>query len=305
MKIFELRNVSYRYPTGDYALKNVNMDIYEGERVAIVGPNGAGKTTLLQILDGLIPAEGYVKAFDMVLDEQTLRSDKMFEFRKKVGLVFQDPDIQLFSPTVFDDIAFGPLHMDVSKEEVVRRVEKALKLMGIEKLKDKHPYNLSGGEKRKAAIATVLSIDPNVILLDEPTADLDPKSKNELIEIMNALNEEGKTIVIATHDIDAIPKIADRVYVINKTVLACGTPRDIFTDIDLLKKANLEIPQVMKLFRVLECFGYNCEKLPLSIDDAIEELTKTIETEGGHIHLHIHEHTHSELKKLKSKFDHH
>jgi len=304
MKVFELRGVSYRYPTG-IVLDNINLDIYEGERVVIIGPNGAGKTTLLQILDGLLPASGHVKAFDMVLDEEMLKSDRMYEFRKKVGLVFQDPDVQLFSPTVLDDVAFGPMHLNINKEEVMERTEKALRLMGIEDLKDKHPYNLSGGEKRKAAIATVLSIDPEVILFDEPTADLDPKSRSELIDTINMLNRKGKTIVTATHDVDAIPELADSVYVLNRTVMACGTPREIFTDIELLKKANLEIPQIMRLFRVLECFGYNCEKLPLSIDEAIEELTRTIETEGGHIHLHIHEHTHFELKKLKSKFNHH
>ncbi len=303
-KVFELRNVSYRYPAGA-VLSDINLDIYEGERVVIVGPNGAGKTTLLQILDGLLPARGHVKAFDMLLDEKTLKSDVMYEFRKRVGLVFQDPDVQLFSPTVLDDVAFGPMHLNISKDEVLKRAEKALRLMGIEDLKDKHPYNLSGGEKRKVAIATVLSIDPDVILLDEPTADLDPKSRRELIDTINTLSRKGKTIVTATHDVDAIPELADRVYVLNRTVMACGTPREIFTDIELLKKANLEIPQIMRLFRVLECFGYNCEKLPLSIDEAIAELTRTVETEGGHIHLHIHEHTHSELEKLKSRFDHH
>jgi len=178
------------------------------------------------------------------------------------------------------------------------------KLLNIEHLKNKHPYNLSGGEKKKAAIASVLSIKPEVILFDEPTTGLDPKSRNELIRIINTLNKEGKTIIIATHDVNAIPDIADRVYVLNKRIIASGTTREIFSNIDLLKKTNLEIPEILKLFKVLNAFGYNCKDLPLSIDEAIEQLTRTIETEGGHIHLHIHKHTHQNLKNLKDSFNH-
>jgi len=303
--LFDLNEVSYEYPNGMKALEDINLRIYRGERVVILGPNGAGKTTLLKILDALVPpSSGRVKAFDMILDERSVKRD-IYSFRRKVGFVFQDPDVMLFSPTVWDDIAFGLLHLGISDEEVKERVERVLDLFGIEKIKDKHPYNLSGGEKRKAAIAAVLSIDPDVLLFDEPTADLDPKSRSELIGIINQLNAEGKTIIIATHDVNAVPDLADRVYVLNKRIIGEGTPREIFSDVTLLKEANLEVPEILKLFEVLKCFGYNCEELPLSIDEAIEDLTRTVETEGGHIHLHIHEHTHDEIKEFRNKYEHH
>jgi len=304
--IFELENVSYRYPTGTEALKNVNMEIYKGARVAILGPNGGGKTTLLEILDGLLSAShGTVKAMGVILNDATINSKEIYAFRRKVGFVFQDPDIELFSPTVYDDIAFGPLHLGIPEEEINERVERALNLLNMEELKNKHPYNLSSGEKRRAAIAAVLSIDPEVLLFDEPTADLDPKSRTELISIINGLNRKGKTIITATHDVNAVPMLADRVYVLNKRIIAEGTSRRIFSDSELLKENNLDVPEVFKLFEVLRCFDYNCEELPLSIDEAVEHLTRTIEIEGGHIHLHIHEHTHDEMRKIKSKYDHH
>ncbi len=304
--VFDLRNVSYAYPTGTEALSDVNMVIHSGERIAILGPNGGGKTTFLQILDGLLVAShGTVNAMGTVLNEAMMNSRLMYSFRRKIGFVFQDSDIELFSPTVYDDIAFGPLHLGISDEGIKERIDQTLHLLKIENIKDKHPYNLSGGEKRKAAIAAVLSIDPDVLLMDEPTAGLDPKSRVELIGIINELNRMGKTIITSTHDINAIPELADRVYVLNKRIIAEGTPKKIFSDVELLRENNLEVPEVFKLFEVLQCFGYDCDELPLSIDEAIADLTKTIETGDGHIHLHIHEHTHDEIRKLRSKYEHH
>ncbi len=304
--LLELKGVCYSYPDGTEALNNIDLTIYRGEKVAVIGPNGAGKTTLLKILDGLVlPTKGVAKIFGMPLNKKILNSKKMYNVRKRLGFVFQDPDVELFSATVWDDIAFGPLHLNLSHKEIDKRVEETLKLLNIENLKDKHPYNLSGGEKRKAAIAAVLSVDPEVLLLDEPTADLDPRSKAEVIDIINELNKTGKTIVTATQDMDIVPELADRVYVLNKELMAEGTPKEIFSDIEMLKRNNLEVPEVMKLFEVLKCFGYDYTRLPLSINEAIKVLTETIETEGGHIHLHIHEHTHEEIKKLKGKYNHH
>ncbi|RZN38543.1 MAG: ATP-binding cassette domain-containing protein [Methanophagales archaeon ANME-1-THS] len=304
--IFELENVSYKYPTGTEALKNVNMEIYKGARVAILGPAAFLFSPLLEILDGLLSAShGTVKAMGMILNDAMINSKEIYAFRRKVGFVFQDPDIELFSPTVYEDIAFGPLHLGIPEDEIKKRVERALNLLKIEELKNKHPYNLSSGEKRKAAIAAVLSIDPEVLLLDEPTADLDSKSRAELIGIINGLNRKGKTIITATHDVNAVPMLADSVYMLNKRVIAEGTLQKIFSDVELLKENNLEVPEVFKLFEVLRCFGYNCEELPLSIEEAIEHLTRTIETAEGHIHLHIHEHTHDEMRRLKDKYEHH
>jgi len=294
-----VRNLNYVYPDGTKALKNVSIVIREGEKVAIVGPNGAGKTTLLLHFNGIL-RNNSVEIFGKKIGEM-----RREEIVRNVGIVFQDPDDQLFMPTLFDDVAFGPINLGLDEKEVKRRVERALSLVGLLSSKDKCPHHLSFGEKKKASLAAVLSIEPKILVLDEPTANLDPKSRAELIRVIKELNEGGITIVIATHDINALPEIADRVYVLNKRVIAEGSPRKIFSDTNLLRENNLEVPEIFKLFEVLQCFGYNCEELPLSIDEAIEHLTRTVETEGGHIHLHIHEHTHDDVRKLRKKYNHH
>lgn len=297
-----VRNLSYTYPDGTKALEDVNMAVYEGERVAIVGPNGAGKTTFLLHLNGIMRStEGQVEVFGKSGD--TLKRGDII---KEVGIVFQDPDDQLFMPTLFDDIAFGPINLGLKEEEVRESVERALLTLGLSGYEDRCPHHLSYGEKKKASLAAVMSMEPRILVLDEPTANLDPRSRAELISIIKELNErEGITIVIATHDVNAIPELVDRVYVLNKTVIAEGTPQKIFSDVELLKKNNLEVPEVFKLFEVLRCFGYNCEELPLSVEEAVEHLTRTVGINGGHIHLHSHEHTHDEVRKLRSKYEHH
>ncbi|MHA1730661.1 MAG: energy-coupling factor ABC transporter ATP-binding protein [Promethearchaeota archaeon] len=311
--VFKLEGVSYSYqrrPGRDgrgrvYAIRDVNLEVRRGERLAILGPNGGGKTTLLKVLDALVPpTSGKVTGLGYDLTRGLKREGDAHAFRKRVGLVFQNPDEELFSPTVYDDVIFGPLHLGFTKREIEAKADEVLDLLGIQDIRDSHPFNLSGGEKKKAAIASVLSIDPEVILLDEPTAGLDPRSRADLMRIINDLHAKGKTIVTATHDVNAIPDIADRIYVLDGTVVAEGSTREIFSNPRLLKDANLEIPEILKLFQVLTAFGYNCEDLPLSIDEAIAQLTSTIETGGGHIHLHIHEHTHDELKAIHEDHAH-
>ena len=297
-----VRDLSYTYSGGTRALEDVNMAVYEGERVAIVGPNGAGKTTFLLHLNGILRgSEGQVEVFGKNVDKV-----KREEIIKEVGIVFQDPDDQLFMPTLFDDLAFGPINLGLKEDEVRARVEKTILSLGLTGYENRCPHHLSGGEKKKAALAAVMSMEPRILVLDEPTANLDPKSRAELIEIVNDLNErEGITVIMATHDVNAVPALADRVFVLNKRVIAEGTAQEIFSDGALMGENNLEVPEVFKLFEVLRCFGYNCEELPLSIDEAIKHLTRTVEVNGGHIHLHIHEHTHEEVKKLRSKYEHH
>lgn len=270
-KIFELKNISYKYPDGTLALNNVNMDIYNGEILAIVGSNGAGKTTLLKILNGLeFPSSGVVYFEGKKLTEKVImKKNSMKYFRSKVGFVFQDPDIMLFSPTVWDDVAFGPLHL-YSKEKAKDLTDKTLKDMNIYKLKDKHPYNISGGEKKKASIASVISIEPEVILMDEPTSYLDPKSKKYVIDLIKKLNNEGKTIIFVSHDPNLV-SIADRCYVLNKTVVFEGSPKDVFSNIELLEKENLDIPEITKLFKMIKNeFGdkLNIDELPYTVDGA-------------------------------------
>jgi len=185
-------------------------------------------------------------------------------------------------------------------------VERALLMLGLSGYENRCPHHLSYGEKKKASMAAVMSMEPKMLVLDEPTANLDPRSRAELIGIIKNLNErEGIATMIAMHDVNAVPALADRIYVLNKKIIAEGTLQKIFSDFELLKKNNLEVPEVFKLFEVLRCFGYDCEELPLSIDEAIEHLTRTVEIEGGHIHLHIHEHTHDEVRRLKDRYEHH
>lgn len=291
-----VRNLFYTYPDGTKALEDVSMEVKEGEKIAIVGPNGAGKTTLLLHFNGILCGEGTVRIFGEEIGDNII---------KDVGIVFQDPDDQLFMPTLFDDVAFGPINLGLKEEEVRERVKKALSELGLSGYENRNPHHLSYGEKKKATLATVISMQSRVLVFDEPTANLDPRSRAELIRIINKLNRDGKTIIIATHDVNAIPELVDRLYLLNRTILAEGTPRKIFSDSELLKENNLEVPEVFKLFEVLKCFDYNCEELPLSIEEAVEHLTSVIEAAEGHIHLHIHEHTHEEVEKLKSKYEHH
>lgn len=301
-RIVEVRNLSYAYPDGVKALENIGLEIYEGEKVAIAGPNGAGKTTLLLHFNGILHDDAHsVEVFGKRIDEKNKQ-----DIVKDVGLVFQNPDDQLFMPTVFDDVAFGPTNMGLEKEKIKERVKDALVKVGLAGYEERCPYRLSLGEKKRAALATVISMKPKMLVLDEPTANLDSGSRRELIRVLKSLNEEeGTTLVIATHDMNALPEIVDRVYVLKKTIIGEGTPRQIFSDFGLLRKANLDAPEVFKLFEVLKCFDYNCKELPLSMEEAIEHLTNTIMTGGGHIHLHMHEHTHSDAKKLKDKYNHH
>jgi cobalt/nickel transport system ATP-binding protein len=290
-----IRNLSYTYSDGTKALEDVSLEVHEGERVAIIGPNGAGKTTLLLHLNGILHGtEGQVEVFG-----KSVGKVKREEIIKDIGLVFQDPDDQLFMPTIFDDLAFGPINLGLKEDKVRERVEKALLTLGLSGYENRCPHHLSYGEKKKAALAAVMSMEPRILVLDKPTANLDPRSRAELIEIIKRLNEqEGITIVTATHDVNAVPELADRVYVLNKRIIAEGDTQKIFSDVELLKENNLEVPEVFKLFEMLQCFGYNCEELPLSIEEAVEHLTRTVETEGGHIHLHIHKHTHDQVRKL-------
>lgn len=241
--IFEVENVHFSYDGRIEALAGIDLTIWGGERVAILGSNGSGKSTLLKILDGLyFPASGTVRAFGRPLTEQALLEEAFgFEFRRRVSLIFQDTDVQLFSPTVYDEIAFAPLQLDLPMPEVRRRVEEALVALNLDGLRDRAPHRLSGGEKRKVAIASVLSLQPDVWLMDEPTSNLDPRSQAWLIDFVCEQAMAGKTIVTATHDLDIVRDIADRVIVVGEDhrIAAAGTPDDILDNFDLLLATNL------------------------------------------------------------------
>jgi cobalt/nickel transport system ATP-binding protein len=245
MPLFELKNVNYLYLNKIPALNDINLTIESGEQVAILGANGSGKSTLLKLLDGLIfPSSGTIKAFGKTLTENILDGgggDFPEFFRKKVGLIFQNSEAQLFCPTVLDEIKFGPLQLDIPKKDIDQRVHDVMEMLQIENLKDRAPYTLSGGEKKKVAIASVLSINPDVLLLDEPTNGLDPRTQRWLVELLIELRKTGKTIIIATHDLGIVEEVSERAVVFSEdhSIVANGDSRAVLNDIELLMKVNL------------------------------------------------------------------
>ena len=245
-KIFELKNVSYTYLRRFEALKGVTLSFCAGEQVAILGANGSGKSTLLSILNALsYPTSGEFYAFGNLVKEElfdTLEDNEFNRFfRKKVGFLFQNPDIQLFSSTVFDEIAFGPLQLDLPPEEVQKRTEGVIAMLGIENLQDRAPHMLSGGEKKKVCIASILSTNPDVLLLDEPTGGLDPRSQIWLIELIQELSKCGKTIITATHDLAIVEQISTRAIVVGEdhTIKADSDCASVMGNKELLMSANL------------------------------------------------------------------
>jgi len=241
--IFELNDVHFSY-LGKYpALCGISIAIQRGQRVAVIGANGSGKSTLLHILDGLFfPDRGVLRAFGRDLDEKALNDEEFNRyFRSKVGLVFQNPDVQLFCPTVKEEIMFGPLNFGLDHAAITAVFNYIVDLFGIRQLVERMPHQLSIGEKRKVAMASVLVSAPEVLLLDEPTAGLDPKTSRDLIGLLNQYHADGKTIITATHDMHIVEEIADIVYVFSpdKKIIRSGSPEEILTDIKFLQDNNL------------------------------------------------------------------
>lgn len=241
--IFEIKNVSYSYLDKYPALKNIDIQIKKGERIALLGANGSGKSTLLLMLAGLIfPTMGDIKFLGNTLSEEKVSDEKFRSlFRRSVGIVFQNPDIQLFNSNVKDEILFGLLQLGLPEDEINKRLKKSLSLMTIEHLIDRHPQYLSIGEKKRVSIASVLAMEPDIILLDEPTAGLDPRTARHLIDTMAMLSGAGKTIIVATQDIHIVPEISDRAIVLSedKSVVRDGHVRETLQDKDFLEKHNL------------------------------------------------------------------
>jgi cobalt/nickel transport system ATP-binding protein len=240
---FALEACRHEYTVGAEALAGVDLTIECGEHVAIVGANGSGKSTLLKMLDGLIfPTAGTITAFGQPLTEDALE-DPAFrrEFRSRVGFVFQESDVQLFCSNAFDELAFGPLQLGLPEDEVRRRVAEVADQLRIEKLLDRPPYTLSGGEKKRVAIGSILTMQPHVLLLDEPSNALDPRSQVWLLELLDDLRTSGHTVVIATHDLSIASEMADRIVVLSEdhVVVAQGSPEDVLSQRDLLLEVNL------------------------------------------------------------------
>jgi len=238
--IVEATDLHYAYPGGTLALRGVSFRILHGESVGIVGANGAGKSTLLQHLNGsLVPDSGTVRIGDYPLTRDTLP-----QVRRTVGMVFQDPDDQLFMPTVYEDVIFGPLNLGLPPEEAASKAEEALETVGVAHLGNRPPYRLSGGEKRAASIATVLSMSPSILVLDEPTSNLDPRSRRHFIELLRGFHH---TKIIATHDLDLVLDLCERTIVMHEgRVKADGPALEIFNNQALLDESHLEKPLRMQ-----------------------------------------------------------
>ena len=238
---FEATGVRYEYERVA-ALQGLSLRVCAGERIALLGANGSGKSTLLRLMDALHFACGGTLRFrGAALTEAAMEDDGFaLQFRRRVGLVFQNPDIQLFNPTVFDEVAFGPLQLGWPRAEILERVHATLEWIGAEHLKDRAPYRLSGGEKKRVAIASVVVLDPDVLLLDEPTASLDPRSQSQVIELLESWNNGRKTIITATHQLEILGEISDRAVVLKSgAVVADATPVEVLANTELLESANL------------------------------------------------------------------
>jgi cobalt/nickel transport system ATP-binding protein len=241
--VFVVEDVSYTYLDRFAALRNVSLSVDRGEKVALLGANGCGKSTLLKILDGLLfPDAGTFTAFGQTVTEDALEDEQFNRgFRSRIGFIFQNSDAQVFSPTVREEVGFGPLNLGMSSDEVGDRVRDTLAMLDITKLSERAPYQLSGGQKKRVAIASVLVMNPEVLLFDEPTAALDPRTQQWLIELIVELNNAGKTIVLATHDLETIDVLADRCVVFGEDhrFVGGGTPIEVLRDRDLLLSVNL------------------------------------------------------------------
>ena len=259
------------------ALDHINFKVNKGEMVSLLGKNGAGKSTLFLHFNGIYePTEGEI----LVEGEPITYSKKgLIKVRQKVGIVFQNPDDQLFAPTVEEDVAFGPLNLGYSQEETQEIVTESLKRVGMSGYERKAPHHLSGGQKKRVAIAGILAMNPEIMVLDEPTSGLDPRGASDILKLLYELNEEGMTIIISTHDVDLVPVYSNKVFVISKGgILESGTPKEVFADVDLIRKANLRLPRIAHLAEILEKHDdvdFNGE-YPLTIGQARKSFNKKI-----------------------------
>jgi cobalt/nickel transport system ATP-binding protein len=270
--IVSVKEVKFSYPAGISAINGVSLEVHQGERVAILGPNGSGKSTLILLIAGLLtPEKGEISVFG----EKT--SSKNFQkFRSRIGIVFQDPDDQLFTQSVIEDIEYGPRNLKLPEEDIKQRSAHVLEKMGIQHLKNRSPHRLSFGEKKKVSLATALVLKPELLILDEPTANLDLVSRRGLIETLNELNRAGTTIIVSTHDVEALPELADRIIVISRgSLLGEGEIHTVLQDARLLESSGLEPPTMVKLFTELKSLGL-ISQVPITTTEGKEEFVKLL-----------------------------
>lgn len=279
-------NVKYVYSEGTpfltIALDDVNLDINEGDFVGIIGHTGSGKSTLIQLFNGLeMPSEGKI-----IVDGTTVGDDKkkLKQIRQTVGLVFQYPEYQLFEETVAKDVAFGPMNLNLSQEEIDKRVKDALESVGFnyDKIKDLSPFDLSGGQKRRVAIAGVLAMKPNYLILDEPTAGLDPAGRNEIFAQIKKLHETGNvTVILVSHSMEDVAKLVSSVIVLYKgKVHMQGTPKEIYSNAEELKKIGLGVPQIAEIVAELRKKGFNIKPDIITVEEATQEILKEIRSKS-------------------------
>jgi cobalt/nickel transport system ATP-binding protein len=277
--ILECNEVYYTYSDGTAALQGIDMNIPRGQFDILLGPNGSGKTTLFKIVTGLLkPVTGQVNVDNRVFSEYTKE-----ELYRRIGFVFQDPNDQLFAPTVGDDVSFGPSNLGLSHNEIRQRVEGALEMVGIAHLAKKPVHCLSYGQKKRAAIAGVLAMKPEIIILDEPIAGLDPVGVREIMKLLVRLNkEEGITILMATHDVDLVPLYADTVFVLKAgKIILSGTPREVFSAKETIRSAGLRLPRVAHLGEILaKKDGLFLNEIPLTIGEARQMVLSVARGEG-------------------------
>ncbi len=258
------------------ALYNIEFDVPKGQFLAIIGHTGSGKSTLIQHMNGLLkPSSGNIKVGDKVIKSDDKNRD-LREIRQHVGLVFQFPEYQLFEETIERDIIFGPMNYGVSEEEAIRRAHDVIQMVGLDiEMLGRSPFNLSGGQMRRVAIAGILAMDPDILVLDEPTAGLDPRGQFEIMEMFYKLNKEyGKTIVLVTHDMDLVAKYAEEVIVMNKGVLTIkGTPKNVFKQVDLLRTCGITLPiPSQNYYKLLERLNVDVDNLPLTEEEFIGQV---------------------------------
>ena len=276
----KIENLTHVYmpksPFEKKELDNVNLVIEDGEFLALIGHTGSGKSTLIQHLNGLLePTSGRILVDDIDI---TNKEAKLTEIRKKIGLVFQYPEYQLFEETIEKDIAFGPNNLELSSEEVSRRVKKSMEMVGLdyETYKNVSPFDLSGGQKRRVAIAGVIAMEPKVLILDEPTAGLDPQGRDDILEQIKLLHEKYKmTIVLVSHSMEDVGKLAQRIVVMNKgKVELLGKPSEVFKEVETLEKIGLAVPQVTYLMRVLRERGFDVSDEIFTVEKGTEAILK-------------------------------
>jgi energy-coupling factor transport system ATP-binding protein len=271
--MINFKEVSFRYSKNQgHVLRNISFNVKKGEFLGISGPSGSGKSTLCLMMNGIIPKtiEGEFSG-EVYIDGEDIAEKEIYETSEKLGLILQNPESQLFSMTVEEELAFGPENLGIKREEIGDRISWALKLVGMERFREAFPHQLSGGEKQKIAIASLLTMKPEILVLDEPTSNLDPKSRIEIFKIVQKLNRKGMTVVVVEHETNFISS-ADKILILNEgEIVRYGTPKEIFREADFLKEIGIRVPEIVEFSNYLLKEGY-IDDIFLSVSEALEVL---------------------------------